>query len=146
MHINYTCMTYIGSPSLSKVNELYNFGGPSLVIITIYQSYSLMPRSAEILKKYINFTLKPPNYLPLEFRVMKFTFSCLLTNRCYIPNWVKIGSAVVSRRWATQDDGSQPIAICHLSISGNLKTSVHLNKSPVGHIADMINIFSNKQA
>ena len=52
---------------------------------------------------------------------MKFTISCLLTIRCYIPNFVKIGP-VVLEKVLTDDDGRQPIAIGHLRYSGDLKT------------------------
>ena len=55
---------------------------------------------------------------------MKFTISCLLTYRCYIPNLVRIGPVVFEKKMLTDDDGRQPMVIGHLSDSGDLKKRI----------------------
>ena len=68
----------------------------------------------------------PQNYLPFGWGVMKFTISCLLTLQML---HTKFGKDWPSSFWGedvnaqptTDDDGRQPIAIGHLSDSGDLK-------------------------
>ena len=59
--------------------------------------------------------------------VMIFTIFCLFKYRSYIPNLFKIGPVVLEKkrlthdaRRTTNDDGRQPIAVGHLSDSGDL--------------------------
>ena len=55
---------------------------------------------------------------------------CLVswTYRCYILNLVKIGPVILEKKMLTDDDGRQPIAIGHLSDSGELKSHANLLK------------------
>ena len=76
--------------------------------------------------KYINFTLLPQNYLPLGWG-HKFTFLFFFPNICCIPNLVKIGPVVSEEKMFT-DDGRQPIAIGHLSDTGDLKNKMSISK------------------
>ena len=50
---------------------------------------------------------------------MKFKISCLLTLKMLHTNLVKIGPVVSEKKMLT-DDGCKPIAIDHLSDSGDL--------------------------
>ena len=69
---------------------------------------------------------------------MKFKFLVSLAYRCYIPNLVKIGSAVLEKmlthdgRWSTDDDGRQHIAIGHPNDTCDLKTLLEIQNSEVG--------------
>ena len=59
---------------------------------------------------------------------MKFTISCLLTLQMLHTNLVKIGPVVHENMLTvTDDDGRQPIAIGHLSDSGDLKMCLNLD-------------------
>ena len=64
----------------------------------------------------------PQNYLPLGWGPCDLQFLVSLPYRCYILNLVKIGPVVL--KTMLTDDGrrrTQPIAIGHLSDSGDLK-------------------------
>ena len=71
-------------------------------------------RVEDFFKKYIHFL--PQNYLPLEQGVMNFTISGLLTLQMLHTKFD------VNGRQTTDHDGRQPIAIGHLSDSGDLNT------------------------
>ena len=50
------------------------------------------------------YTFYPQITSPWGGGVMKFTISCLLPYRCYIPNLVKIGPVVLEKTMLTDDD------------------------------------------
>ena len=89
-----------------------------------------MSREEDFLKKYINFTIFTPKLPPLWMgghEIYNF-LSLYPTCRCYTPNLVKIGSVVLEKKmlmddgqWTMHDEGRKPIAIGHLSDSGDLK-------------------------
>ena len=82
----------------------------------------------KIVKKYGNFTLLTSKLPPLWVGVRKFTISCPLPYRCYIQILIKISPVVVNALWMGDDDGRQPIAIGHLSDSGDLKMPKYVCK------------------
>ena len=72
----------------------------------------------------------PPNYLLFRWRGGSWNlwFLVSLPYRCYTPNLVKTGLVVLEKKMLTHDarltaddDGRQPIALGHLSDSGDLK-------------------------
>ena len=80
-------------------------------------------REEDFLKKYINLTLFNPKITsPLDggHEIYNLQFLISLPYRCYIPNLVRIGPVVAEEKMLTHD-GRQPIAIGHLSDSGDLK-------------------------
>ena len=104
---------------------------PSLVIITIYLVCLGVDK---IFKEIHQFQLFTPKLPPLGDGGKRiYIFS--LPYRCYISNLVKIGPVALEKkilthdgRWTTDDDGCQPIAIGHLSHSGNRNIRNHFPK------------------
>ena len=85
-----------------------------------------MPWSREeiFLKKYINFTFLPQNYLPLKWGGGRLIYKFLSPYPTEFGlDWPSSSwGEDVNRRRTTDDDGRQPIAMGHLSYSGDLKT------------------------
>ena len=130
-------MTYMATPyiritALESLNLQFwqTLIWSSLIYILSASLSDSMPGSREdFLKKCINFKLFTPKLSPLMDGSGNLQFLVSLPYRCYIPNLVKFGPVVSEEemlmhdaRRTTHHDGCQPIAIGHLSDSGDLKT------------------------
>ena len=108
-------------------HEIYNFGRGFLA--HHYYIFSLYARCTGVKSKIFLkiqqfYTFYPKITYPLDGGSWNLQFLVFLPYRCYILNLVKIGPVVledVNSRRTSHDDGRQPIAIGHLSDSGDLK-------------------------
>ena len=80
-----------------------------------------MPGSGvkDFYKKYSNFTPKLHPLWMVGHEIYNFFVS--LPDTWYTPNLVKISPVVLDKKMLTHDDGRKPIAIGHLSDSGDLR-------------------------
>ena len=96
---------------------IYNFGRPFLC--QYYYTLSLCGPCPTRVEKKIFY----PKLPLLGMGAMIFSISCVLALK--MPNLFKIGPVDIDGRRTTHDDGRQPIAIGHLSDSGDLKIWKH---------------------
>ena len=101
----------------------YNNGVVDMQICTLLTRIQCKVSDTQVTVKacgpLVLYTLKITSSFGGEGCVMKFKISCLLTLQMLHTNLVKIGP--VNARSTTDNDGRQPIAIGHLSDSGDLK-------------------------
>ena len=114
----------------TRGHEIYNFGRGFLA--HHYYIFSLSARCTGVKKifKQIQqfYTFYPQITSPLGGGSWNLQFLVSLPYRCYISNLVNIGPVVLEKKMLTHDDGRQPIAIGHLSDSGDLKNNFILIK------------------
>ena len=113
-------------------HEIYNFGRPFLG----HHYYTLRlsePCPWVEKKKYISFTRFTQNYLPFGWGSWNLQVLVSLPYKCCIPYLVKIGPLVLEKKSFRHVARRQPIAICHLSYSGDLKPESRLFRKCVYH-------------
>ena len=117
-------MTHITTPG----HENYNIVKPFHVHYYMYiLNLSKACHRERKKRKTSNLHFLPQNYLPLGWRSWNLQF-LIFSHYSYILNLLKIGPVVLEKniltddeQWMTDDHRCQPIAIAHLSDSGDLK-------------------------
>ena len=124
----FTIWPYMATPHhrnpCPRGHEIYNFGRGFLA--HHYYIFSLSAICTGVKKKIFKeiqqfYTFYPKITSPLGGGSWNLQFFVSLPYRWYISNLVKIGPVVLEKKMLTNDDGRQPIAIGHLSDSGDLK-------------------------
>ena len=108
---------------LPRGHEIYNFGRPFLGhhYYILGLSDKCLGVGKKIYKEVQQFYTSHPNITSSLGGESDLQFLVSLPYKYYTPNLVKIGQEVLEKKMSTLD-GRQPIAIGHLSDTGDLKS------------------------